>query len=89
VSPKKGNIFGEMRSTRGAELEADVRLYLTSGPAAVADPARRARAERAIAWLKEHAPELARRGLVSFGERPAALHLAPALADRLADQLSS
>ena len=69
-----------------AELEDDLRLLLTvgiDGARARLGEARLARARRAAGYLARHHEELRERGLLSFGERPEDVHLAPALEDAL------
>lgn len=69
-----------------AELEDDLRALVT-GRADGLDPARLARARRAAAWLAAREGELRARGLLSFGEKPGDLHIAPELEAALASAL--
>ena len=70
------------------ELEEDLRLLLSLGVDAAGSELgerRLARARRAAGYLARHHEELRERGLLSFGERPEDLHLAPALEEALAE----
>jgi hypothetical protein len=74
------------------ELEDDLRLLLGLGVEAARErigEARLARARRAADYLVRHHEGLRERGLLSFGDRPERLHLAPALEAALSEESGS
>jgi hypothetical protein len=73
-----------------AELETDLRLLLARGVDAslpLIGDVRVQRARRAAAWIAAHELALRSRGLLSYGEKPGDLHLAPPLEEALAAAL--
>jgi hypothetical protein len=71
-----------------AELEDDLRILVSQGleaAGAALGPSRLLRARRAAGYLARHHEALRERGLLSMGERPEDLHLAPALEDALTE----
>lgn len=69
-----------------AELESDLIVLLirgVDGALPLLGEARLARARRGAAWLAANQSELRSRGLLSYGEKPGDLHLAPALEEAL------
>jgi len=74
------------------ELEDDLRLVLAEGVEAARariGEARLLRARRAAAYLARHHEGLRERGLLSFGEKPERIHLAPALEEALSSLLKA
>jgi len=70
-----------------AELEDDLRALLLVGidaAGAKIGPERLERARRIAGWLAANEEALRTRGLLSFGEKLADLHLAPELEEALA-----
>src|SRR5258708_36034477 len=84
-----GSGYHNLGYRRRVELEEDLRLLLRLGIDAARTQlgdARLARARRAAGYLARHHEELRERGLLALGERPADVHLAPALEGALSPQ---
>ena len=65
-----------------AELEDDLRALVAGGAEGLGE-ARLRRARRAATWIAAREGELRARGLLSFGEKPGDLHIAPELEEAL------